>query len=107
MTSSEEKFNTSIKDIIGRIQHMNTRMAVNHKFLTEYSRLKAVGNKKEEMSTLTQCGVCMERYDTERRMPRLMKCFHTVCQTCISLMLREGNSYYHIFNLNHWDYDQD
>ncbi|XP_045116688.1 ankyrin repeat domain-containing protein 50-like isoform X3 [Portunus trituberculatus] len=37
-----------------------------------------------------ECNVCYEDYDTRDRRPRVLSCGHSLCTTCISMMLGTG-----------------
>ncbi len=43
-------------------------------------------------SNLTHCSVCFEEYDLYKHTPRILPCFHTLCQECISHLLKQPNA---------------
>ena len=44
----------------------------------------------EGIDDTTECPVCYETFDIERTIPRLLPCSHTVCEKCLSELLRPG-----------------
>ena len=42
------------------------------------------------MDDLLHCTACLNYYDTEECVPRLLPCNHTLCHSCLRLLLRGG-----------------
>ncbi len=38
---------------------------------------------------LTNCPVCLEKYDTDKHIPRILSCFHTLCQVCLATFIQQ------------------
>ena len=43
-----------------------------------------LGGDEEEKDLLT-CGICMEYYDTNNHIPKLLECFHSCCIACMKV----------------------
>ncbi len=39
-------------------------------------------------SDLTSCPICLEDYDQEKHVPRVLPCIHSVCQPCLQKLIR-------------------
>jgi hypothetical protein len=39
---------------------------------------------------MVSCGICLENYDNEKKIPKFLSCFHTFCVTCLQNL--ESNS---------------
>ena len=43
----------------------------------------SMARKRESLAELLCCVICLENYDEEKHVPRLLTCSHTVCESCI------------------------
>lgn len=45
------------------------------------------------MSKVTDCPICLERYDNKERAPKILSCGHTFCKKCLIALMKQSNSY--------------
>src|SRR5690242_11807114 len=44
------------------------------------------------MENLLDCNICLEKYDSKEKIPRLLKCGHTFCTKCLKEITRLNNN---------------
>ena len=44
------------------------------------------------MSKITECSVCLERYNIKNRMPKILHCGHTFCKECLYSTKQKSNN---------------
>lgn len=44
------------------------------------------------MSKVTECSVCLERYNTKNKIPKILHCGHTFCQECLNKSKKNSNN---------------
>lgn len=49
--------------------------------------VRFVEEHKEDKTLTLVCFICQESYDSKQRIPRLLKCGHTLCETCLKGMI--------------------
>lgn len=45
------------------------------------------------MSKVTDCPICLERYDNKERAPKILSCGHTFCKKCLIALQHQSSSY--------------
>ena len=55
-------------------------------------------NLEKVTQSLTTCCVCFEQYDEVERQPKILPCYHTLCNICIQVIFTIKMA---IFNLNY------
>ncbi|CAA16350.1 RING-type domain-containing protein [Caenorhabditis elegans] len=61
-------------------------------FDQELTRLKTsrLENEKSSLASRVECTICYLSYDNEARVPRVMKCGHTICHTCVDRIIEQS-----------------
>ncbi len=44
------------------------------------------------MENLLECNICLEKYDSKDKIPRILKCGHTFCTKCLKEFTKVNNS---------------
>lgn len=44
------------------------------------------------MENILECGICLEKYNSKEKIPRMLKCGHTFCANCLKELIKINNN---------------
>ncbi len=44
------------------------------------------------MENILDCSICLEKYNSKEKIPRILKCGHTFCTICLKELIRVKNN---------------